>query len=174
MKSYFLKTILVLTFLLFAFQLFADQSLVVNGSGIRNKYFMDVYRATLLVPSDLKGAAGNVIVDADKPMAVNISILSGLIDREKFVTSISEAFDKARAAGYPVDKNLYLKLFDNINIKKGDRIENSYTPGKGLTVSLNSKVLGTIPGTAMKRAFFGLFLGSKPVEAKLKRGMLGQ
>ena len=151
------------------------KEVVQDGSGIRTKWGMKVYSAALFVPQELKGAADTQIVNADQPMSVYMSILSGMVTKDKFVTSVSEGFDMAASAGYgTADKQAYINLFSNEVISKGDTFNNYYIPGQGLTVTHNNKVIGTIKGLQFKKAFFAMFIGPKPIQASLKNGMLGK
>ena len=154
--------------------------LVKNGAGSRTKYMMKVYLATLYVPQELKGADAAQILEADKPMAIDMRITSGLITRDKFVTSIAEAFDQSAKAGYPCpDKQNYINLFGNIAIADGDTVSNRYDPARGLTVIFipkggQAKTLGTLKGLQTKKAFFGMFLSSKPIQDSLKKNLIGK
>jgi hypothetical protein len=65
-------------------------------------------------------------------------------------------------------------MYNNVTIKKYDIIEHLYEPKKGLTVVYKGQVLGTIKGIQFKKAFFAMYLGSKPVQARLKEQMLGK
>ena len=152
--------------------------LVRNGAGSRTKYMMKVYWATLYVPQELKGAAGAQIIEADQPMAIDMRITSGLITKDKFVTSIAEAFDQSAKAGYPsADKQNYINLFKDITIADGDTVSNRYDPAKGLTVVFipkggQARTLGVLKGLQTKKAFFGMFLSSKPIQDSLRKNLL--
>ena len=97
-----------------------------------------------------------------------------MITKEKFVDAVSEGFDKAAGAGYAADKQAYINLYSNVTIQNGDNFNNYYIPGQGLTVTHNNKALGTIKGVQLKKAFFAIFIGPKPVQDSLKKGMLGK
>jgi hypothetical protein len=152
--------------------------LVKNGSGSRTKFMMKVYLATLYVPAELKGAGDTDIINADQPMAIDMFITSGLITKDKFVSSIAEAFDQSAKAGYPCpDKQNYINLFNDVAIADGDTVSNRYDPAKGLSVIFipkdgQSKTLGTLKGLTTKKAFFGMFLSSKPINDSLKKNLL--
>lgn len=154
--------------------------LVKNGAGSRTKYMMKVYLATLYVPAEIKGASDTEILNADKPMAIDMLITSGLITKDKFVNSIAEAFDQSAKAGYPCpDKQNYINLFDGITIADGDTVSNRYDPAKGLSVIFipkggQAKTLGTLKGLQTKKGFFGMFLSSSPIQGSLKKNLLGQ
>ena len=153
--------------------------LVKNGAGSRTKYMMKVYVATLYVPAELKGAGDTDIINADKPMGIDLFVTSSLITKDKFVSSIAEAFDQAAKAGYPCsEKQTYINLFNSVAITEGDNVSNRYDPANGLSVIFtpkggSAKTLGVIKGLQAKKAFFGMFLSSKPIQASLKKNMLG-
>jgi len=157
-----------------------NTDLVKNGSGTRTKYMMKVYMATLYVPEELKGASDTDILNADKPMAIDILITSGLITKERFLESIGGAFDKSAEAGYPCsDKQNYINLFNDIAIADGDTVSHRYDPAKGFSVVFTpkggqAKTLGTLKGLPTKKAFFGIFISSKPINDTLKKNMLGK
>ena len=161
----------------FAWKL-GGKEMVANGTGTRTKIGMTLYHATLYVPQELKGAGDQQILDADQPMSIQISIVSGMITRDKFVESVSEAFDTVAGSGYRVDKSTYMNLYNNVTIKKGDTFSNHYDPAKGITVVHSSggknTTLGVVKGLAYKKAFWAIYLGPNPVQKSLKKGMLGQ
>lgn len=156
------------------------KELVKNGAGSRTKFMMKVYWATLYVPQELKGAADTQIIDADQPMAIDLYITSGMITKDKFVSSIAEAFDQSAKAGYATsDKQAYINLYNSVTMAEGDTVSNRYEPGKGLTVvhstkAGQSKVLGTLKGLQTKKAFWGIFISSKPIQGSLKNNLLGR
>lgn len=61
------------------------------------------------------------------------------------------------------------KVFD------GDVIDLDYLPESGLVILINGKPRGTpIPGEDLYAALMLVFIGERPVDAKLKAGLLGQ
>ena len=44
----------------------------------------------------------------------------------------------------------------------------------GVIVNKNGKLLTTIRGLEFKKALFGIWLGEKPADKNLKKGMLGK
>jgi len=159
---------------------FGGKELVKNGAGSRTKFMMKVYYATLYVPQELKGAGDTQIIEADQPMVLDLYITSGMITKDKFVSSIAEAFDQSAKAGYSTtDKQAYINLYNNVAITEGDTVSNRYEPGKGMSVVLTpkggqSKTLGTLKGVQTKKAFWGIFLSSKAIQSSLKNNLLGK
>lgn len=70
-----------------------DVQLQLNGAGVRNKFFFNLYVGALYleVPSD----QGRKIVSADEPMAIRLHILSKLITSGKMEEATREGFVQA-------------------------------------------------------------------------------
>lgn len=163
----------------YAFRL-GGKEMVKNGSGVRTKFLIGtLYNATLWVPAALKGKTDKEIIEANQPMSIVLVLESKLITRERFVESTSDGFNKAAESGYTTaSKQKFLNQYSAITFQKGDVFNMSYTPA-GLTTSYKSvktgkvQVLGVIPGLDLKKALFAIWLGSKPVQDSLKKGLLG-
>jgi hypothetical protein len=49
-----------------------------------------------------------------------------------------------------------------------------YAPAVGLTMTLNGKAVGMpVPGADLYAALLQIFVGDRPVDARMKAGMLG-
>jgi hypothetical protein len=59
------------------------------------------------------------------------------------------------------------------DVKAGDRCSLTYLPGVGTWLTLNGKTLGTVPGADFAAAYFSIWFGAKPMDAGLKRKLLG-
>jgi len=58
--------------------------------------------------------------------------------------------------------------------KKDDVYDIIYVPEQGVSVYIKGALKGIVPGLDFKKAVFSIWLGEKPADAKLKKGMLGQ
>ncbi len=165
----------------FSFRL-GNKEMVRVGTGSRTMFVIgSVYYATLYVPQELKGKSAEEIINADEPMSVIMQVSSRLITREKFIKAVREGFGKSAASGYRTDKSeQFLSLFDSTDLSVGDKVYLNYVPGAGLTASVwtkstnQTKTVGTTAGLPFKKALYAIWLGPNPVQAGLKRGMLGQ
>ena len=93
-----------------------------------------------------------------------------------------DAFKTAVAKSYPADK--FAAEFAQLTAavggqeaEKGDHVSMLYLPGTGLRIVIAGKVDVTIPGAEFARAVWEVYLGPKPIDDGLKRGlvsMLGQ
>ncbi|MBM4365286.1 MAG: chalcone isomerase family protein [Deltaproteobacteria bacterium] len=143
------------------------QTLQLNGVGLREKYYIDVYVGALYLPS--KTRSGSEAISKDVPKRITMHFIYKQVTKDQLVETFSEGFAKAAPpAGTP--DQLYGMLSD---VKAGDEIVLDYAPGSGTTVTVRGKARGTIPGTQFMTALWTVFLGASPPTAALKAGMLG-
>ncbi len=60
------------------------------------------------------------------------------------------------------------------SVKKMDRIQMTYLPGKGTIIEVNGVVEGVIPGIDFGGDFFAIWVGDKPVDPFMKKVLLGK
>lgn len=153
----------------------AGKQLVLNGAGTRTKFIISVYNAGLFLPQKSTDAAQ--IIAADEPMAMRLKILSGLASAEKMKNAIKEGFHKSTGGNTaPIQAQIddLLQSAFSGEIKKGDTFDLVYIPGAGTLVLKNNKTLTTIKGVPFKKALFGIWLSDNPVQASLKKRLLGK
>lgn len=78
----------------------------------------------------------------------------------------------------PDEYNALLPRIREINacytdVKPGDQIAVTYTPGIGTEVRLNGQRRGLIEGPDFAQAFFAIWVGSHPVDTRAKSRLLG-
>jgi len=148
--------------------------LMLNGTGIRVKYFMDMYVGGLYMKNKASDAAS--IILADEAMVIRLQIVSSLVSSDVMKEAVTEGFEKSTGGNTAIIKDEIQKFMEALSepIKKGDVFEFAYVPGTGLVVYKNGVAKKTITGVPFKRALFGIWLGAKPVQADLKKGMLGK
>ena len=148
------------------------EKLMLNGSGARTKYLMQMYVAGLYLGQPSSDPAA--IMAADEPMAIRLKITSGMVTEAKLVDSLNEGFHNA-TGGKPEPIRKEIDLFRKClagKIAKGDVLDFVYLPGHGVIVAKNGEKQGAIEGIAFKRALFGVWLSKTPADEELKRAML--
>ncbi len=148
-------------------------NLVLNGAGLRTKFFIKAYISGLYLTQ--KSSNAQAIVNADQPMAVRLTITSKLITSDKMESAVREGFENSTKGNIAPIKNLiesFIGVFKE-PIKLNDVFELVYIPGKGVEVFKNGAVKSTIAGMDFKKALFGIWLGDKPAQDSLKAEMLG-
>jgi len=149
--------------------------LTLNGAGIRTRYFLDIYVGGLYLKEKSTDAAA--IMEADEPMAITLSIVTGLVTNDRMQKSIEQGFQKStRGKTAPIREKIdaLIDVYAE-EINDEDVFELVYLPGQGLRVHKNGIYTATIEcGLPFKRALFGIWISDRPVQQSLKRGMLGR
>ncbi len=148
-------------------------TLILNGTGIRTKFFMDIYVGGLFLQKMERN--GRRIINADEPMAIRLHIVSRMVTPKRMESNTREGFEKSTGGNIApirdqIDK--FISIFKT-GINKYDYYDIIYIPGKGTQVYKNGKLKARAPGLNFKQALFGIWLGGDPVQPNLKKGMLG-
>lgn len=153
---------------------FEGEEMMLNGAGVREKLWIDMYAGGLYLQTKSNNAPE--IVNADKPMAIKLHIVSKLITSNRMVDAVNEGFESATGGntGAISSKIDTFKGFFLAEIKKNDVFDLVYIPSKGVTVYKNDKLSGTIEGMDFKKALFGIWLSNRPADDDLKDAMLGK
>lgn len=149
-------------------------SLMLNGQGIREKFWIDLYHGGLYLPS--KSNDAKEIISKDAPMAIYLHIVSGLIDAKKMNNAIDEGFEKStrnNTATLAKEITAFRQTFDT-EIALQDTYLFLYLPNKGTSIYKNDTYLRTIEGLNFKKALFGIWLCDDPADETLKKRMLGE
>lgn len=144
--------------------------LVLNGMGLRTKMTFKVYVAGLYLETASKNAGA--ILASDQIRRVEMVMMRDL-EKGKIIEAVEAGFEKNSKAKLP---SLKARL-DQFNagltdLKEGDKLVLTYVPTKGVNVQSGTKSI-SIDGKDFADALFAVWLGSYPVDAKLKDGMLG-
>lgn len=152
----------------------ADNELSLNGAGVRSKWFMSLYVGSLYLPQAFDSA--QAIVEADQPMAIQLDIISGMINSENMTEATMEGFNNATGGNMePIqdDIDAFMSLFEE-EIKEGDQFKITYIPEEGIVGFKNGDRIGTVDGGMdFKKAVFGIWLGDVPAQESVKTAMMG-
>lgn len=152
------------------------QPLQLNGAGVRTRLMFKVYAAGLYVPQKSNSAA--TLLSQKGPRRVAIGMLRN-VDADTFVGALNDGLkanlSAEQLAGFKPQIDALNATFKEIGeARKGDRIDFEFTPDGGTRIVVNGTPRGTaIPGEGFFEAVLRVWLGDKPVDADLKRGMLG-
>ncbi len=143
-----------------------------NGSGLREKYFIDLYVGALYLKSQSSNASS--IINANEEMCIRIKLVSDKVTREKFVSSVDEGFSNSTTGAATKTEIAAFKKSFSKPFKSGDDIILLYKPGIGVQVVVNGEKLGTHKGLEFKKALWGIWFGGNPADKGLKDAMLGK
>lgn len=149
--------------------------LLLNGAGLRTRFMFRVYVGALYVQKKT-GAAGAVISDAGaKRMAL---YMLRELPADQFAEALEDGLKNNTAAEEMPKLEARVKqlraVFEAVKIAKvGDVIVIDFLPGAGARISINGEVKTTIAGDDFSRALLRIWLGDKPADSDLKKGLLG-
>ncbi len=149
-----------------------ETSLVLNGAGVREKWFIDLYAGALYLPETSQNV--NEIIACKCPQAFRIVIISSLVTTEKFNDAIDEVFEKSTQGNttHIDDRIKQFKSAIGLNLKKGDVLLLVSIPDVGLKVYRDGKYMDTILGFDFKQETMKLWLGPHCVDDDLKKKLL--
>ena len=154
----------------------AGTPLQLNGVGLRAAFIYKVYLAGLYLPA--KATTGAAVFSETGPKRLQVRMLMNGPSDE-----FAKAFTGGIAKRTPADQVAAMKdriaAFDRTlrsvgDVKKGDVVNLDYAPAVGLTMTINGKPYGApVPGADLYAALLDIFVGDRPVDARMKAGMLG-
>ena len=147
-----------------------NQTLVLNGMGMRSKMFIKVYVGGLYLEKKTSDPAA--IIQSDATKRVVLQFIYGEVTREQMTEAFADGF-KGNAPNAP--KAEVQQLLGALEtMKKGEQMVVTYVPGTGTTLAIRGKEKLTIPGVPFAQAVFSVWFGPKPPTSDLKNGMLGK
>jgi hypothetical protein len=148
-------------------------TLSLNGAGIREKWFLDLYTGGLYVKTPTSNA--NHLINCNCLQAFKIVFVSSLITTKKFNDAIDEVFIKSTKGNTThIDKRIaQFKKSLGTNLTSGDELFLIYEPKVGLKVYRNKKYKDTIVGMDFKKEIMKLWVGPHSVSEDLKEAILG-
>ena len=148
--------------------------LILNGAGVREKFFLDLYVGALYL--EKRNKIAKAIIDAEENMAIRLYITSSLISSKKMRNAVNEGFENSTKNNIiPIKKEIdeFISVFKD-EINKGDIFDMVYVDSVGTKISKNGKLSKTIKGIKFKRSLFGIWLCDEPAQESLKEEMLGK
>jgi hypothetical protein len=147
--------------------------LMLNGAGVREKFFLDIYVGALYLPA--KSSDAKAILASPDPACVAMHFLYKEVSREKIVDAWNDGLTDNQSEAEMQALRPQLDQFNALfrAVHRGDVIRICFLPGTGTEVRINGEQRGTVPGESFFHALLGIWLGAHPVSADLKQRMLG-
>lgn len=150
--------------------------LQLNGAGVRTRAIFKVYVAGLYVPQKARDAGALLAQKGARRIAIT---MLRSVDAETFAGALNDGLrnnhSEAQLAGFKAQidaLNASLKAVGEA--KKGDLIHFEFVPETGTRVTVNGQARGSvIAGEEFFTAVLRVWIGDKPVDASLKKGLLG-
>ena len=152
------------------------QTLTLNGVGLRKRAIFKVYLNGLYVPQKSTDAA--ILINEKGARRASLRMLRD-VDADSFVNAFTDGLKnnlgEAQLAALKPQIDAFTATLKSIGeAKKGDVIDFDYAPDGGTRINVNGQPRGNpIPGHDFYAAVMRIWLGDKPVDEGLKKGMLG-
>jgi hypothetical protein len=150
--------------------------IVLNGAGLRIKFFVKVYAAGLYL--EKKSGIPAAVLALAGPKRVSMHLLRD-VSAKQILDALHEGVEANNSAAAREKLKPQLDALDAVMIgmgpiKKGDVVTLDYVPGSGTVVTVNGQPKGKpIAGNALYDALLRVWLGDDPVQEDLKKELLG-
>jgi hypothetical protein len=151
-------------------------NLQLNGAGIRVKVFFKVYVGGLYVPQKSTDAAALLAQKGARRFTI---VMLRNVDADTFASALVDGLhanhsEAQLATMKPQIDGLIANLKMAGEAKKGDVIHLDFVPEAGTRVMVNGQARGAaIPGEDFYTSVLRIWLGDKPADSGLKKGLLG-
>ena len=148
-----------------------DQTLVLNGMGLRKKAIIKVYVAGLYLTEKMDDATAILAADTTRRTAMEFRFG---VSADKMCAAWKEGLENNTDNPSAELKAKFDTLCEyQADMDKGGMMVYTYVPGTGTEVSINDAVKGTIEGKDFADALFSCWIGPEPPGAAFKKGLLG-
>jgi hypothetical protein len=146
--------------------------LVLNGAGIRKKFFFKIYVAGLYLPN--RQTSTEAILNLPGPKRVRMHFLYKEVERDKLVTGWQEGFENNLDSASLKQLAPRLARFNQLfrTMRRDDVIDLDYQPEEGTRVLFNGELQGRIEGADFNAALLKVWLGDSPADSSLKTALL--
>jgi hypothetical protein len=153
----------------------SGKNLVLNGAGVRTKFFIKVYSAGLYLPQ--KETTVDGIMKAEGPRRMRLVMMRDVSSDDfggAFMTGLNNNVSKEDKLKIITQISKYGEMFAQLDaIKKGDVLDTDWIPGSGTQCYLNGKKIGSlIPDVLFFNSVMKIWLGDKPADSALKAKLL--
>lgn len=153
----------------------AGKDLVLNGAGVRTRFFVKVYGAGLYLTGRENTVDG--VLKSDGPRRIRLVMLRDISSDDfgnAFMSGLNNNVSKEDKAKIITQISKYGEMFALLDaIKKGDTLDTDWIPGTGTQCYLNGKKIGSvIPDQLFYNSVLRIWLGDKPADSTLKDRLL--
>lgn len=151
-----------------------SNELVLNGAGLRSKVFIKVYVGALYVTQ--KSGQPAALLDAPGARRMSLRLLRD-IDADTLYGALRDGLKDNNSDTDLLALKASIDQFADImkkigNARSGDTVAIDFTP-EGVAVSFNGEARGKVANGPFARALLKVWLGDHPVDASLKKALLG-
>jgi len=148
-----------------------SETLLLNGYGIRKKFFFKIYVGSLYTAQ--KATSTEHVLAMPGGKLIRMDFLYSKVEKHKIVDAFAEglANNSPEVANSPAVK-AFLGWFDADFVEK-DRVDLAISDDGTVNVSHNGRLLGSAKNPALAKGVLLIYLGDQPADEDMKEGMLG-
>ena len=148
----------------------AGRTLILNGAGLRTRFFFKVYVIGLYLERPAPDAGA--VLGTDSVRRAELHMLRTLSGPE-IASAIGSGFERNAgdaAAGLKDRLERFESMFPAVDA--GDTLVLTYVPGRGTSVVAKGKEVGVVEGRGFADVLFAVWIGAKPVDPALRQALL--
>ena len=149
------------------------KELVLNGAGVRTRAVFKVYVGSLYLPAKANTTAAAL---ASGPRRVQLNLLRNLsADQlvDALIDGLKENTSEAEFASIKPQTDELVTIMKSFgDVKEGNIVTLDFVEG-ATRIALNGQAKGQVAGEPFNQALTRVWIGDKPVQADLKKAMLG-
>jgi hypothetical protein len=149
-----------------------NETLILNGLGLREKYWVDIYVAGLYLPSKMSDGAAIMKANVDK--RIQVEFIYSSVPKSKMIAVLEENI--SNNPQFSSDTVAQIRQCGSWmqDFTSGDIVMFDYAPNtQTTTIYINDDVRGTIQSKEFMEAIFAMYVGKYPATEALKQGLLG-
>ena len=153
----------------------ANETLKLNGAGLRWKFWFKGFTAGLWVEHPSKDVA--TVLDQSGPKRLRIRVLVN-VDSVEFAKAFDAGIQKNHPPAEVARMAPRMKQFDDVvlslgKLRRDEAIDMDWLPGRGIQLLRDGQATGPlIQGEDLYRALLKIFIGERPAQEELKRALL--
>ena len=153
----------------------ADRTLRLNGLGLRGVAWIKAFVAGLYVAAPSRDPGQLMAMQGPKRLRLKIMLEAPSKELSKaFAKGVRRNESEAVQAQLSERMAVFVGLLDGLGtLREGDALDVDFVPGQGAQLLHNGKAVGSpVAGEDFYRALLKIFIGERPVDTRLKEGML--
>ena len=149
-----------------------NERLQLNGIGLREKYWIDIYVVGLYLPTKMKD--GPSVINANVAKRIHIEFVYSDVPKEKMVEVLEENIQNNQFSADTIDSIRKCGSWMQ-DFTAGDTVVFDYIPAtQTTTIYINETSRGSIVSEDFMKAIFAMYVGKYPATEALKKGLLGK
>jgi hypothetical protein len=147
--------------------------LTLTGVGLRTKAIFNVYAIGSYVRDGAAPRTAEELAKSDAPRMLHL-VMERTVGSADFIGSFRAAVGKTHPADeFAAEFAQLAAAVGDKAAEKGDHVILLSSPGAGVSIRIAGKVDVTIRNPAFSQALWEVYLGPKPIDESLKKGLVG-